>query len=289
MKNFLLLLIPISIVACAGNEETVSDTINENTVTQDSIAMAPDFLDFVAYVNKLEKEIEYIDSAFAKHESSKANFSQEEKDSSFFIMKNFMNSFQITEAEQADYSEENYKRINKKYNSLGLEVWMEEGFIYLMPDIKFLEKKFKGDISVELDDYIEVLKVYFRQTTSDAGLSVEWSELSDMIIACEKYLVENEDSKYAEEVLSNYIGLMNFMLWGLDNTPIIDYWTDETQKQLNAEVAAVYQKLVKDDKHKTGKIIADHIEFLESKNYEFTYEEVQYLTTAEAKMYLGIE
>jgi len=83
-----------------------------------------------------------------------------------------------------------------------------------------------------------------------------------MIIACEDYLVENEDSKYVEDVLSNYIGFMSFMLWGLDNTPIIDYWTDQTQKQLNADVAAVYQKLMKDDKHKTGKIIADHIEFL---------------------------
>jgi len=134
--------------------------------------MAPAFLDFVAYVNKLEKEIENIDSAFAKYESLRANFTPDEKDSSFFIMKDFMNSFEATEAEQEDYSEENYKRMDKKYNTVGIEIWSEEGIMYLMPDIKFLEKKFKKDISVELDDYLDVLYHYLVQISPKDNLGL---------------------------------------------------------------------------------------------------------------------
>ena len=275
--------------SCSGNEETTEEK-NETTQTPtDSLAMATAFADFTTYVKSLEREVENVDSVLTKYENAKLNFTQEEKDSSFFVVKAFMQSFEIPTEEAEDYSEDGRDKMEKKYQKYGFDVWYEEGFPYLIPNLKFLENKFKKDISVELDDYLDVLKIVLRQTVSDAGLSVEWSELSEMIIACEDYVVENPDSKYFEEILSHYQGLMNLMLWGLDNTPILDYWTDETQKQLNKEVSSVYQKLMKDDKHKTGKIISDHIEFLESKNYEYTYEEIKFLTIAEVKMYLGVE
>lgn len=292
MKNLFLLFIPLSIIACSGNEETSEDETTKTTTTPtDSVAIAPAFTDFKHYINSLDKDLENLDSAFAKYEASKINFTQDQKDSSLFLIKDFMHSLEVTEEEQEVYwqEEESRKRIEKKYSAVGLEIWSEEGYLFPMPDIKYLEKKFKKDISVELDDYLDVLKVTFRQTSNDAGLSVEWSELADMVIVCEDYLVENPESKYCAEVLDNYTARMNFLLWGLDNTPIIDYWTDETQKQLNADVSTVYQKLIKDNKHKTGKIIQDHVEFLESKNFEYTYDEVQYLTADETKMYLGLE
>lgn len=292
MKNLFLLFIPLSIVACSGNEETAEETTNDTTTTPtDSILEAPAYADFKRYVKSLDPVLENLDSAFAKYDVSKINFSPDQKDSSLFLIKEFMHSFEVTEEEQETYwqEEENTKRIDKKYNAVGMEIWSEEGFLYLMPDIKYLQKKFKKDISVELDDYLDVLKVIFKQTTSDAGLSIEWSDLADMVIACEDYLIENPESKYCADVLDDYTQRINFLLWGLDNSPIIDYWTNENQKQLDADVNAVYQKLMKDGKHKTGKIIEDHIEFLESKNYDYTYEEVQYLTVAEAKMYLGLE
>ena len=233
MKIFLLLFIPISILACSGDEVT-TESPNETIQTPtDSVAMAPAFADFTTYVTSLEHVIENVDSVLSKYENSKLNFTQGEKDSSFFVVKAFMQSFTIPVEEAEDYSEEGRNKMEKKYQKYGFDVWYEEGFPYLMPNLKFLEQKFKKDVSVELDDYLDVLKIVFRQITSDAGLSIEWSELSEMIIACEDYVVENPDSKYCEDVLSHYQGLMNFMLWGLDNTPILDYWTDETKKQLN--------------------------------------------------------
>ncbi|MBK6527435.1 MAG: hypothetical protein IPG07_18905 [Crocinitomicaceae bacterium] len=62
------------------------------------------------------------------------------------------------------------KKLDKKYSKYGFVMSYNEGYAYLMPDIKFLSKKFKNDISVELDDYVDILKVSTAQLTNDAGL-----------------------------------------------------------------------------------------------------------------------
>ncbi|MBK6525633.1 MAG: hypothetical protein IPG07_08795 [Crocinitomicaceae bacterium] len=143
----------------------------------------------------------------------------------------------------------------EKYSKHGFEMSYNEGYAYLMPDIKFLSKKFKNDVSVELDDYIDILKVSTAQLTNDGGLILEWSELADRILTYEDFLVENTESKYWDNVMSNYVEETNFLMWGLDNSPIIGMWSEEGVKKLDETVSEVYQKLIKDDKHRTGKII----------------------------------
>lgn len=292
MKNnwYFYMLGLIFLISCSGESgNTVSDNKEEGVSGSDSIASGPAFERFVTYVNDLESALENTDSLWSHYESMKAEFSQEEKDSAFFVVREYYSTFEVTEEEAEDYSEEGQKKMQKKYKQYGFEVWWEEGYAYLVSDLKFLKKKFKGDISAELDDYLDVRNELDVQVTSDAGLIISWSELADMILTCEDYLAENSDSKYADQVLSLYLERMNFLMWGLDNTPTIDFWSDETEKHLDSDVSDVYQKLIKDTKHKTGKIIADHLTWLESRNFEYTYEEVNYLSSSEARMYLGIE
>ncbi|MBI3133876.1 MAG: hypothetical protein HYZ14_04295 [Bacteroidetes bacterium] len=274
-------------LSCAGN---APETVNEDTtgVSVDTLSAGNAFEDFKVYVNQLDRTVENVDSVFARYENAKVNFTPQQKDSAFFVTVGFMQSFDISDDEIGDLSEEKQKEIEKKYNKAGFEIWYEEGYPYAMPDLKFVEAKFKKDISAELDDYLDVYKKTCIQTTSDAGLVIEWSELAELILVCEEYLAENRDSKYTDQVLADYMENLNFLMWGLDNTPIIDYWTDETVKQLDENVSDVYQKLIKDTKHKTGKIIADHLTWLESKSFVFEYDEVKFLSEDEVKMYLGL-
>ncbi|MBK6952815.1 MAG: hypothetical protein IPH24_12400 [Crocinitomicaceae bacterium] len=286
----LFLLSTITILfSCAGNAPESDTTTETTTVSNDSLVAGAAFTEFTNYVGSLENTVENIDSAFARFENLKVDFTQEEKDSAFFVMRDYLWDFEVAADEQEITSEDDMKKLDKKYSKYGFVMSYNEGYAYLMPDMKFLSKKFKNDISVELDDYVDIMKISHSQLTSDAGLIIEWSELADRILTYEEFITENTDSKYWENVLSNYVEETNFLLWGLDNSPIIDMWSEEGVKKLDENVADVYAKLIKDDKHKTGKIIADHLAWLESKNFDFSWEEQTRLTDDEAKMYLGVQ
>lgn len=278
----------ITLVSCSGSGENETQTTDSTGTVQDSVSVVDAFVEFTSYVNQLEKKIENVDSAFAKYETLKVSFNQNQKDSSFFVLQDFMGSFDISEEEMGDWSEESQSKIEKKYSKAGFQVWWAEGYPYPVADIKFLEKRFKKDMSAELGDYVDVLKVTYAQTTSDAGLSIEWSELGNRMLVCEDFLNENPKSVYSENVLSQYSELLNFMMWGLDNTPVTNVYDSEAVPAMDEMVAEEYQRLIKDNKHKTGKILADHLSWLESKGYRFEYEEVKYLSTEDIKSYLGL-
>lgn len=278
----------VFLTACGGSEPTTNQTENTTEIV-DSLNAYPVFEEFTSYVGSLESVAENVDSVFSKYESLKTDFSQDEKDSAFFVTLDFMRSVETSDDEIGELSEEKQKKLEKKYNKYGFEIWYAEGYPYPMPDLKYVEQKFKKDLSAALDDYLDVYKKTFIQTTSDAGLIIEWSELADILLACEEYLTENPESKYAPQVLFSYMENLNFLMWGLDNTPTIDYWSDESSRKLDETVSDVYQKLIKDTKHKTGKIIADHLVWLESKNFNYAYDEIKYLSEEEVKLYLGIQ
>lgn len=288
-STFFLLSTITILLSCAGNAPESDSAHDTTTVSSDSVAAGAAYSQFTTYIASLERTVENIDSAFAKFENLKVDFTQEEKDQAFFVVRDYLSEFEVAADEQEIRSEDDMKNLEKKYSKHGFEMSYNEGYAYLMPDIKFLSKKFKKDVSVELDDYIDILKVSTAQLTNDAGLILEWSELADRILKYEDFIVENTESKYWDNVLSNYVEETNFLMWGLDNSPIIDMWSEEGVKKLDETVSEVYQKLIKDDKHKTGKIIADHLAWLESKNFIFTWEDQTRLTDDEAKMYLGVE
>ncbi|MBK6525634.1 MAG: hypothetical protein IPG07_08800, partial [Crocinitomicaceae bacterium] len=49
--------------------------------------------EFTTYIASLESTLENIDSAFARFENLKVDFTQEEKDSAFFVMRDYLSEF----------------------------------------------------------------------------------------------------------------------------------------------------------------------------------------------------
>lgn len=286
-QNLILFAALGLLFSCAGNSPETETTNEENQVAVDSLIALSAFEEFASYVASLDRVVENVDSAFAKYENLKTDFSTEEKDSAFFVIRDYMLEFEISEDEFGDYSSNAISKIEKKYTKSGFDVLSGEGYYWPVPNNQFLQQKFKKDISEELDDYLDLLKKVEIQITSDAGLIITWAELADMILLCEEFLTENTETKYSSLVMSLYMERLHFLMWGLDNTPIIDLWSEEEVKQLDPDVSAVYQKLIADTKYKTGKIIADHLTWLESKN--FKYLESDYLSEVEVRMYLGLE
>lgn len=290
MKNLFIIILASNtlLISCAGNSPETDTSEDTTTAITDTAVTAESFQAFASYVSSLEYELQNIDSAFSKYEKMKINFSADQKDSSLFVVRDFMLRFEITDEEIGDLTEERQKEIEKEYTNKGFEIWYAEGYPYPIPDLKFLEQKFKTDISADLDDYLDVAKKVDKQITADAGILIEWSELADMAIICEEFLVESTESKYQNQVMELYHIRINLLMWGLDNTPVVNNWSTDTAWQLDEMVSEVYQRLIKDDKHKTGKIIADHLAWLETKNFHYEFEDVHYLSGDEIKMYLGL-
>ena len=287
-KYFAFLIFPLALFSCAG-DSTETQEINPSDNLEE-LAMVPPFVEFKNYIANLDVELPSIDSLFTKYDALKEGFTQEEKDSAYFLANDFMYLFEVEESEQEDYSEKAVKAMEKKYGKAGFVIGNNEGYFYLWPDSKFLEKKFKKDLSTELSNYLEVEKKVNGQLTSDGGLIISWGELAKMILVCEDYMVKNNESKYFDNVMGLYLERMRFFMWGLDNTPIIDWVFEEGEpKHLNEEVAAEYQKLIKDKKHKTGEFIADHLVFLEFRNFDFAYEEQVDLTEEDVKKKMGLK
>lgn len=285
--NYFVILTAQFFVACAGNEtatEISNDSNNNEPV--DSALVQDDFSTFVNYVDALEPTISNVDSAFAKYDGFEKGFTQEQHDSSFFVIKQFMQKFEIAE-DEIDYSEDGFGKLEKKYSKAGFWLWSEEGYYYPMPDNKFLYKKFKKNISAELGDFINLLIEIDYQITADAGLIIPYEDLANQVIICEDYLVKNADSKYFDEAMVLYHDRLNFLMWGLDNTPVINNWNEDEILKLEAEVETAYNNVINDKKHKSGLIIKDHWDYLISVNYEF--EQADWITEKEIKMYLGIE
>lgn len=292
--NLQILSLSISIlISCGGNEsESVqSQSYDTSVVASDSTASNEIFSTFITYVNNLPNKIESIDSAFAKFENTKSTFTQEEKDSSYFVIYDFMTRIEMEEANDENVWEIPEEKLDKKYNKFGLLVWWSEGYPYLVPDQKYLQKKFKKDASVELYEYLDLEVECNIIISSDAGIIITWDELADLVLTCEEYLIENSESKYAEKALDHYQSLLSYLMWGLDNTPIVDAWTQEPNIILDTEVSKTYNRLINDKKYKTGRIIADHLTWLESVEFKYMdlpYEDLNTLSREEIKLYLGI-
>lgn len=279
--------------SCGGsdNDSNVSQNFDTTGTELDTATVNEKFSEFVNYVSNLPKKIESVDSAFAKFENTKATFTQEEKDSSYFVIYNFMTRIEMEEANDENVWEIPEEKLDKKYNKFGLLVWWSEGYPYLVPDQKYLQKKFKKDASVELYEYLDLEVECNIIISSDAGIIIKWDELADLVLTCEEYLIENSESKYAEKALDHYQSLLSYLMWGLDNTPIVDAWTQEPNIILDTEVSKTYNRLINDKKYKTGRIIADHLTWLESVEFKYMdlpYEDLNTLSREEIKLYLGI-
>lgn len=294
MKINHVIIIPFYclLVACASSGDTTGNTniSTERDTTAEHISGYPDF---ELYVSSLETTVEHTDSAFTKYEALKVNFSQVEKDSSFFLIRQFYQKFEISEEELGDYSEKTLKEIEKKYGKYGFEVWWEEGYAFPMPDLKYIRKKMKQDISEPLNDYIDLLIEVDGQISGDAALAISWDELAKQVITCEDFIMDHAgDSlyeKYYQHALSLYAERLNFLKWGLDNTPVVNLWSDTEIKQLDSEVEKAYQKVIHDKKHKTSHIIQEHLDFLISIQFENVWDYADYVEAGDIEELLEIE
>ncbi|UKN01414.1 hypothetical protein K6119_16940 [Paracrocinitomix mangrovi] len=295
MKTFYFSLFSLSfllITACGGNSgETEnanqSDIHNEvdqaDTVTVDSVVVeSMTFDEYIAYTSELKKELSSLDSIFTKFETFQVQFSQEERDSVYFIYVDFMEKLvgKFGDIECWDGGEEKAD----PYLPYGFNLFGGEGYCWLHVNTVVPGNKFKPYISDDVYKFAKLGEITGKQYSADAGMSISYVEWGNVLTDLEDRIRNNKDSKYYKDFISTYKSFLVWYMYGMDNTPI----TDWENPGLNEEVKNAYDKMINDTEHKTGAIISKHLEKLEESNYDLSWDKRWELSDEEVEKYLGL-
>jgi hypothetical protein len=284
MKNYFSLFFLIGflfVFSCGGEQEKTDSSGKEevsDTISLDTIAKIT-FQDYVDYQQNLEYDVSNLDSLFAKFQSMKSGLNQEEKDSAYFLYIDLMRSIE-RDFDDAEDMGDMYDVLLEQYQPKGLTAAGAEGYLWLIVDTSVPGKLFKEDISKDVYAYAMLGEITGKQHSGDAAMMEGYKEWGDIVIDLENRVLENQESKYFYAFLETYNEFLFTFMWGMDNTPIRG-WQEEPL--LDPEVADAYATVIADDRHNTGIFIQDHIKFLESVSFNYSWDDQQRLTLDEIR------
>jgi hypothetical protein len=286
-KYLFILFLVISVYSCGNDsEETGAAAEQKSEIDTMDALTGPTFLetfeDFVVYQKNLSIDIYNLDSLFLKYESLEESFTQEERDSSYFLYVDFMNSI-AKDFDAVEDMGDLYDDVVKNYEPRGLTAGSAEGYLWLIVDTSVPGKLFKDDITNELYSFAMLGEITGQQHYADASMIEGYKEWGEMLIDLENRVKENKDSKYFEIFVSTYSDFLFWFMWGMDNTPIRGW---EEGAGLEDEVITAYNNVIADDSHRTRDIIQDHMSFLNDVNFKYDWDDQKRLSNDEVVEYL---
>lgn len=139
-----------------------------------------------------------------------------------------------------------------------------EGSFYLTIDYDSLSK-YKGYISEEMVDFLQIKKVYTDTPLAiDAQLVVPWDEIGNRLKTIEEYLVKYPEGIKGEEATRLFGEYLVIYMLGTDNTPIYNI----EDKKILSEVLNSYKKTMNTNSQGvTSKIIGKYLKLIEENDY----------------------
>lgn len=165
--------------------------------------------------------------------------------------------------EDGELSFKKYGGKIRKAEAAGMEFWgVGEGMTEVRVEPREYAKIFRGKVSPDLEKFIllnqkddEVLMV------NDAGLSISFKEMADVILRWEKFIQTYPKSKMKPEAKQLYETYQIWYLFGLDNTPTRDY---ELGKLYDESKTEMERFLIRYPESPTSKLVKMVLESEES-------------------------
>ena len=297
--KYLVFLLGVLLMSCStevkheDNTQAVITTSTiqpENSVVTEAVPeVLKGFPRFFFVKDSLGFTLENVKVLADTYSSEKINFNQLEKDTAYFIMLDFLKEIKMaSEDDKALYEFDEVKEseIAKYYKQYGISIEMIEGGYYCFPDYSYLAKLFEGDLNPDLDIYKDFLIVSNRHIFDDGGLTISWMDLASQIIETEDFYNNLSNTVYKDEVLINYIWLINPLLYGSENSFIVDDYND-SMKGLLPEVKSAYDMLMINTIHNSGNLFTTHLENLNKSGFNPKGEEIHYMTDEEIEAFLN--
>ena len=151
----------------------------------------------------------------------------------------------------------------------GLKIETAEGIYYPVIDYGFF-KKYRGNVSPDIADYIDVMAIESDKTPAkDAALRIGWDEILIRASNQENFLKNYGNSTKAEDVRTLLKKYLVFALYGANNTPLFSY----DNKEMVPEAKQAYLQSIIDSNHGSfSKIMIEYRELLKKNNYKLTKE-----------------
>lgn len=140
------------------------------------------------------------------------------------LLANFYNYYGNTTA-----TPDSIKKKENLLNSAGLELWeIGEGYVEIRTQHDFYYNLFKNYVT---PDYREFLHINSEEEkdlySADAGIGISWEELGNRVLSWENFLKKYPGSDLTEDAMNYYKGYQMDYLFGMDNTPTMEYSTAE--------------------------------------------------------------
>ncbi|UOO36991.1 hypothetical protein IZU99_06860 [Oscillospiraceae bacterium CM] len=151
----------------------------------------------------------------------------------------------------------------------GFAAYQTEGYFFLDEDPGYLINNFKSSVSTAVTDYLTLRhdSLVKGPLISDAGLTVSWDELSDLIATWENYATAHPGTRLGDDALLKARDDMKIYLSAdvLDNTPMFPGGTlDSTLKASYARFIKAYPASRYHD------LISGYVDILTKNNYQQT-------------------
>jgi len=168
---------------------------------------------------------------------------------------------------------EKSKELLEEVLETGYKVETAEGSFFPVVNYEFY-KKYKDFVTPDMKEYIDLLAVESNEPPAkDAGLVITWEEVLDRAEAQAKFLDEYKDSAKVDEIEKLYGWYLRYVLFGLDNTPLFEYQTNE----MNMEAKGAYMNALDGSSRSSFlRILKDYMDIMEENGYKLTNEVEEY-------------
>lgn len=270
-----------SVSESEASEESAADTTQE---VAEAIVESYTFDEYCELNKNMEASasVSDLDTLFAYFEKGADSFSQDEKDSAYFTYIDRMNVIAYEYGEDECPMDETDQA--SAYEPYGLNMQGAEGYCWLHVSTEIPGERFKSFISADLYEFALLGEISGRQFSADAGMIYSYEEWGEILIDLEERIMNNKGSKYLSEFLDLYSSLIFWYMYGMDNTPILEW---DEPKRFNAEVEKAYEVMMATETG-SAQIIKEHVAMMQDASFELSWEDQWKLTHDEMMSYFGI-
>jgi len=169
------------------------------------------------------------------------------------------------------------KELLVKTRDSGYKVETAEGMYFPVLDYEFY-KKYAAYTNDDIKEYVDLMAVESNKVPAkDAALMIGWDELVKRALKMEEFIFTYVDSVKFDDVKDLYDKYVNFIIYGLNNTPLFSY----DKKTMNEKARAAYTDVVREPgDSRLLQILKDYLKVIENNNYTLTDEVETYRTQA---------
>lgn len=246
MKKISLIVLSLAFAIGCKKEETSAEAVAQDTLgpteTQ-SIATAKDST--VLFVARIVKNKQEALAQLKGASPEKANEIYEQLFAKDIESLGAINTFEGNLLDTAYATDDpavttKLKVLESKIKTAELEVWsIGEGMAVVRTVPDYYMNIFSGKLTPDYEKYTLIVAQEEKELwESDAAVAISWKDLGERVITWENFMAKYPESKLKKDAESTYKMYRHAFLLGLDNTPVIEFTTNEMDEEAHKAFTA---------------------------------------------------